>query len=93
MDDPDLFKVGEDQIIRHCVPDNEIPEVLEHCHASACGGHFSTKNTGYRILESGLYWPTIFKDAYKTAKECSNCQQLGKKRSNAFEHDSCGRHL
>ncbi|KAI3767334.1 hypothetical protein L2E82_17429 [Cichorium intybus] len=76
-DDPDLFKVGEDQIIRRCVPDKEIGEVLDLCHASACGGHFSGRKTGYKVLESGLYWPTIFRDAYRTAKECINCQQLG----------------
>ncbi|KAI3739976.1 hypothetical protein L2E82_30390 [Cichorium intybus] len=76
-DDPDLFKVGEDQIIRRCVADSEIGEVLEHCHASACGGHFSGKKTGYKVLKAVLYWPTIFRDAHQTAKECLNCQQLG----------------
>ncbi|KAI3708563.1 hypothetical protein L2E82_37811 [Cichorium intybus] len=76
-DDSDLFKVGEDQIIRRCVPDEEIGEIMDHCHASACGGHFSMKKTGYKILESGFYWPTIFKDAHKMVKECLNCQQLG----------------
>ncbi|KAI3700071.1 hypothetical protein L2E82_44686 [Cichorium intybus] len=69
--------VGEDQIIQRCVPDSEIGEVLEHCHASACGGHFSGKKTGYKVLEAGLYWPTIFRDTHQTAKECLNCQQLG----------------
>ncbi|KAI3699893.1 hypothetical protein L2E82_44500 [Cichorium intybus] len=76
-DDPDLFKVGEDQIIRWCVPASKIGDVLEQCHASACGRHFSGKKTGYKVLESGLYWPTIFRDAHRTAKECLNCQQLG----------------
>ncbi|KAI3751565.1 hypothetical protein L2E82_22654 [Cichorium intybus] len=76
-DDPDLFKVGDDQIIRRCVPDSEINDVLEHCHASACGGHFSGKKMGYKVLESGLCWPTIFRDAHKTSKECLNSQQLG----------------
>ncbi|KAI3739307.1 hypothetical protein L2E82_29710 [Cichorium intybus] len=60
-----------------CVPDSEIGDVLQHCHASACGGHFSGKKTGYNVLEAGLYWPTIFMDAHKTAKECLNCQKLG----------------
>ncbi|KAD3066772.1 hypothetical protein E3N88_34652 [Mikania micrantha] len=40
-DEPDLFKVGADQLIRRCIPDSEIPSVLHHLHASACGGHFS----------------------------------------------------
>ena len=36
--EPDLFKVGANQIIRRCIPDEEIPCVLEMVHASACGG-------------------------------------------------------
>ncbi|KAF5757652.1 putative nucleotidyltransferase, Ribonuclease H [Helianthus annuus] len=76
-DEPDLFKVGADQIIRRCIPDEEIKCVLELLHASACGGHFSGQKTGHKVLACGLYWPTIFKDAAEFAKNCVRCQQLG----------------
>ncbi|KAI3499631.1 hypothetical protein L1887_35435 [Cichorium endivia] len=76
-DDPDLFKVGPDQMIRRCVPDHEIPDLLAHCHSYACGGHFSAKKTGHRVLDSGFFWPTIFKDAHIFVKSCIKCQQVG----------------
>nr|GEV42469.1 hypothetical protein [Tanacetum cinerariifolium] len=44
-DDPELFKIGADQVIRRCVPDHEIDGFLAHCHSYACGGHFSAKKT------------------------------------------------
>ncbi|KAJ0454905.1 putative nucleotidyltransferase, Ribonuclease H [Helianthus annuus] len=76
-DEPDLYKVGADQIIRRCIPDEEIQEVLAHAHTYACGGHFSAKKTGHRVLSCGLYWPTIFRDAFLFTKQCSKCQQVG----------------
>ncbi|KAK1417596.1 hypothetical protein QVD17_26726 [Tagetes erecta] len=76
-DEPDLFKIGPDQIIRRCVPDDEIQEVLTHAHSSACGGHLSGRKTGHRVLACGLFWPTIFHDSIIFAKQCLRCQQLG----------------
>ncbi|XP_074314310.1 uncharacterized protein LOC141649522 [Silene latifolia] len=31
-DDPYLWKMCQDQVIRRCVPDVEIPSILKHCH-------------------------------------------------------------
>ncbi|XP_076950219.1 uncharacterized protein LOC143623124 [Bidens hawaiensis] len=36
-DDPDLFKIGADQMIRRCIPKEDVRSVLEHAHSSACG--------------------------------------------------------
>ncbi|KAI3755926.1 hypothetical protein L1987_55736 [Smallanthus sonchifolius] len=76
-DEPDLFKVGADQIIRRCVPNEEIQSVLAHVHSYACGGHFSGKKTGHRVLSCGLFWPSLFRDAFNYAKQCPKCQQVG----------------
>ncbi|XP_076940446.1 uncharacterized protein LOC143609623 [Bidens hawaiensis] len=54
-DEPELFKIGADQIIRRCIPESEAKEILTHAHSSACGGHFSGQKTGYRVLTSGFY--------------------------------------
>ena len=50
FDDPYLFKCCPDQIIRRCVPDNEIFSVISFCHNEACGGHFSSRKTVGKIL-------------------------------------------
>ncbi|XP_076953829.1 uncharacterized protein LOC143628028 [Bidens hawaiensis] len=61
-EDPDLFRVGADQVMRRCIPEGEMRSVLCHAHSSPCGGHFSGQKTGHRVLACGFYWPTIFKD-------------------------------
>ncbi|XP_071917221.1 uncharacterized protein [Coffea arabica] len=63
-DDPYLWKRGADQIIRRCVSEVEFQSILAYCHSFACGGHFGPKRTARKVLESGFYWPTLFKDAY-----------------------------
>ena len=31
-----------------------------------------------KVLEAGFYWPSLFKVAYATCKQCDKCQRLGK---------------
>jgi len=62
-EDPILWRIGSDQVIRKCAPDNKIPNVLEFCHSSPCGGQYGTQRTSRKVLDCGLYWPTFFKDA------------------------------
>ena len=76
-DDPLLFKRGADMIIRRCVPESEQGKILNECHASPYGGHFSGERTALKILQSGFYWPTIFKDCAKWVKLCDRCQKIG----------------
>ena len=76
-DDPYLFKYCPDQIIRRCIPDDEVSSVLNFCHNDACGGHFSMKKTAAKILQCGLYWPTLFKDTNDFYRSCERCQKLG----------------
>ena len=40
-DNPLLFKRGADMIIRSCVPESEQCKIVNECHASPYGGHFS----------------------------------------------------
>ena len=77
-DDPYLFKYCPDQIIRRCVPDHEIINVLRFCHTYACGGHFGPKKTAAKVLQCGFYWPNLFKDAHAFCQRCDRCQTVGK---------------
>ena len=76
-DDPLLFKRGADMIIRRCVPKSEQCQILNECHASPYGGHFSGERTAHKILQSGFYWPTIFRDCAEWVKLCDRCQKIG----------------
>ena len=73
-EEPQLFHVGADQIIRRCVLEEEQEHILAMCHSSLCGGHFASRKTGAKVLQSGFYWPILFKDAIKYCKECLKCQ-------------------
>ncbi|MBY3555987.1 transposase family protein, partial [Modestobacter lapidis] len=76
-EDPVLFKYCADQMIRRCIPENEVGDVLKFCHTLACGGHFSGKKTAAKILQCGFWWPNLFKDAMDFCKSCENCQKMG----------------
>ena len=74
-DEPYLFKRCADQLLRRCVPQEETHSVLRHCHSSAYRGHFGGDKTAAKVLQSGLFWPTLFKDAHLFALQCDRCQR------------------
>ncbi|PIN13095.1 DNA-directed DNA polymerase [Handroanthus impetiginosus] len=69
-DHPFLFKQCSNNILRRCVPEVEINDILEQCHASPYGGHFQVDRTTAKILQSGFYWPNLFKDAHLFVGNC-----------------------
>ena len=66
-----------DQIIKRCVPEEEMENILKHCQSLEVGGHFGGAKTAVKILQSGFYWPSIFKDAFKFVNLCDPCQRVG----------------
>ena len=59
-DDPYLWKHCADQVIKRCVPENEIISILIFSHSYACRGHFGAKRMARKVLECGFYWPSLF---------------------------------
>ncbi|CAM9000225.1 unnamed protein product [Rhodiola kirilowii] len=76
-DDPYLWKIGVDQLLRRCIPDIEIASVVSFCHEHACGGHFGPMRTARKILDSGFFWPSVFRDSYEHCRKCDRCQRVG----------------
>lgn len=56
-----LYKKGLDGT---CVDKPHQEALLKTFHNEACGGHFSSTVTAYKILRNYYYWPGMFKDAY-----------------------------
>eukprot|EP00253_Pinus_taeda_P007145 PITA_07145 len=73
----ELYKTGPDLMIRICVREDEMPDILKSCHDEPCGGHFANKRTMYKILSLEYYWPSIFRDAKEYVRRCDNCQRVG----------------
>ncbi|XP_073036980.1 uncharacterized protein [Primulina eburnea] len=68
-------------IIDYCVAEigigHTIEDPLERCLSSTVSRHFGATRTSAKVLQSGFYWPSIFKDSYTLVKSCDRCQSCG----------------
>ena len=76
-EEPILYKHCADQVIRRCVPEDEMGSILNHCHTLSYEGHFGGQRTVAMVLQSGFYWPSLFKDAHQFVSTCDKCQRMG----------------
>jgi hypothetical protein len=63
-DDPYLYQVYADGLLRRCIPAFETWNILEHCHSSPYGGHYGAFCTNAKVWQSGFYWPTMYDDIH-----------------------------
>ncbi|XP_062103682.1 uncharacterized protein LOC133814781 [Humulus lupulus] len=74
-DETTLFRHCDDQVIKRCVPGEEMMYILTHFHTLHCGGHFGGTKTATKVLQCGFYWPMLFKDASAFVKSCDHFQR------------------
>nr|GEX67432.1 reverse transcriptase domain-containing protein [Tanacetum cinerariifolium] len=77
-DDPYLFWICADQIIRRCVHGQESYDILKACHEGHTGGHHGANFTAKKVFDASFFWPTIYRDAHNLVKSCDICQRQGK---------------
>nr|GEV55663.1 reverse transcriptase domain-containing protein [Tanacetum cinerariifolium] len=77
-DDPFLFKIFTDQVIRRCVHGQEAIDILKACHYGPTEGHHGPKYTPKKVFDSRFYWPIIYRDAQDLVKTCDIFQRQGK---------------
>nr|GEU52008.1 reverse transcriptase domain-containing protein [Tanacetum cinerariifolium] len=77
-DDPFLFKVCGNQVIRRCVHSQESVDILKAYHNGPTRGHHGLNYTTKKVFDSSFYWPTIYRDAHDLVKSCDACQRQGK---------------
>ncbi|GJV74908.1 reverse transcriptase domain-containing protein, partial [Tanacetum coccineum] len=77
-DDPYLFKICADQVIRRCVAGQEAIDILIACHSGPIGGHYGANYTAKKVFDLGFYCPTIYRDAHDLVTRCDTCQRQGK---------------
>eukprot|EP00253_Pinus_taeda_P029141 PITA_29141 len=73
-----LFKLDPNQILRRCVREEEVLDILLTCHDGPCGGHFAAKRIAFKTLQVGYYWPTLHQDVKRYISQCDRCQRMGK---------------
>nr|GEV26305.1 reverse transcriptase domain-containing protein [Tanacetum cinerariifolium] len=76
-DDPYLFQICADQIIRRCVHGQEAIDILKACYEGPTEGHHGVNLTAKKVFDVGFFWPTIYRDAHATIKSCNTCQRQG----------------
>nr|GEW66780.1 DNA-directed DNA polymerase [Tanacetum cinerariifolium] len=77
-DDPYLFRICADQIIRRCVHGQKAYDILKACYEGPTGGHYGANFTAKKVFDSGFLWPTSYRDAHNLVKLCDICQRQGK---------------
>ncbi|KAI3775973.1 hypothetical protein L1987_45733 [Smallanthus sonchifolius] len=76
-DDPYLFRIGGDRILRRCVRKEEGLDILRHVHEGLTGGHHGAHTTAQKVFDCGFFWPTVVEDAIEFVKTCDACQRTG----------------
>ncbi|XP_059070429.1 uncharacterized protein LOC131860082 [Cryptomeria japonica] len=69
-----LYKKGLDGTFLRLVDKSLQESMLKTFHDEACGGHFSSTVTTYKILRNSYYWLGMFKDAYAWVGKCEKCK-------------------
>ena len=70
-----LYWVSGDGLLRRCVLPHETMAVLAEAHQGSGGGHFARDVTARKFLQAGLWWPKLWVDLAKWAKQCDPCQR------------------
>jgi hypothetical protein len=80
-----LFRHNFDGVLMRCLEKDEEEKVFLELHAGEAGGHFSGDTTAHKVLRSGYYWPTIFRDGHALCCKCIICQKAsGRLQKPAF---------
>ncbi|GJT60847.1 reverse transcriptase domain-containing protein [Tanacetum coccineum] len=77
-DEPYLFKICADQMIRRCVHGKEAIDILTACHNAPTGGHHDANYTAKKVFNSSFYRLTIYRDAHDLVTRCDTFQRQGK---------------
>ena len=76
-DEPFLWKLCSDGMVRRCIANEEVGTILQHCHGMVNSGHYGPQRTAAKVLEAGFYWPSILQDAREFMMHCDACQRSG----------------
>ncbi|GKB44969.1 reverse transcriptase domain-containing protein [Tanacetum coccineum] len=76
-EDPYLFRIGADQVIRRCVFGKKARKILMECHQGPTGGHHGPNYTAKKVFDTRFFWPSIYKDTHILVKSSDACQRKG----------------
>ena len=74
-DEPYLFRVCSDNLLRRCVLTEEGIKIIERCHSSPYAGHYGAFRTHAKIQQSGFFWLTMYEDMKDLIRRCGACKR------------------
>jgi hypothetical protein len=60
--EPYLYQVCSDGLLRRRVLVEEATKIIKRCHSSPYGGYYRAFRTNTKIWQSGFFWPTMYDD-------------------------------
>ena len=69
-----LYKMDLDDILKRCVLEHERDNIMYEAHYGLTGEHFQADTTAKKIQQSGLWWPTLYKDCKSFVIQYDRCQ-------------------
>ena len=73
-----MYKLEPDEILCRYVLEHEQRRILEEAHVGVVGGHYAGKPTLQKVLNIGLWWPIVHKDAKEFFTTYNVCERTEK---------------
>jgi hypothetical protein len=71
-----LFRRNYDGILLRCIDENQSQEMIRELHEGICGGNFAPTATTQKIIRSGFYWTSMFRELYAMIRKFVSCQHF-----------------
>jgi hypothetical protein len=63
-----------EKLIKIIVHFLSLTGLINEFQEGLCGGHDAWRETTYKILRAGYYWPKLFTDVNAKVRACNSCQ-------------------
>ena len=73
----ELYYRNAADVLLRCVLPNDQMAVIQEAHSGVAGGHFAGPLTAKKIIQSGLWWPTLHADVHNFVWNCDAFQRMG----------------
>jgi len=75
-DEPYLFRVCSNGLLRRCVTDEEGLKIIERCHSSPYRGHYGAFRTHAKIWQCGFYWLAMYEGTKNLSEDVGHARDI-----------------
>ena len=66
-------KSWDGPLLKRCLTEEEVQEVMRQIHERVCGNHTGGRNLAHKATSQGYFWPKMLRDADKLVRKCDKC--------------------